>query len=153
TPVSEELLGAIHARLPGSRVTGSEEVLEQAARIGGASVFPGWEFFAPVAGAGHTIFDLMPRAAVVVDEPSLVNAELDRFWERVEGAHERSGIGNLVRPQDLYETPEQWRGATLNRVGADVEHLGIATPETEGVEEQVFSSQPAGKFHGSVPAM
>src|SRR5690349_19682060 len=153
TPVNEELLGAIHARLSGSRVTGSEEVLEQAARIGGASVFPGWEFFAPVAGAAHTIFDLMPRAAVVVDEPSLVTAELNRFWERVEGAHERSGIGNLVRPQDLYGTPEQWREATRNRVGADVEHLGIATPETEGVEEQVFSSQPTSKFHGSVPAM
>jgi transcription-repair coupling factor (superfamily II helicase) len=153
TPVNEELLGAIHARLSGRRVAGSEEVLEQAARASGASVFPGWEFFAPVAGAGHTILDLMPRAAVVVDEPSLVDAELDRFRARVEEAHERSGIGNLVRPQDLYDTPEHWREAARNRVGADVEHLGIARPETQDVEEQVFLSQPASKFHGSVPAM
>ncbi|HZU41515.1 MAG TPA: transcription-repair coupling factor [Terriglobales bacterium] len=153
TPVNKELLGAIHARLSGARVAGSEEVLEQVAESSGASVFPGWEFYAPVAGAVHTIFDLMPRAAVVVDEPSLVDAELEKFWGRVEEAHERSGIGNLVRPEDLYERPGRWRESLSSRVGADVEHLGIARPETEGIEEQVFSSQPAPKFHGAVPAM
>ena len=63
TPVSEELLGAIHARLSGKRITGSEEIIEQAVRSGGVTVFPGWEFYAPVAGANHTVFDLLPRAA------------------------------------------------------------------------------------------
>ena len=51
TPVSEELLGAIHARLSGKRITGAEEIVEEAVRSGGVSVFPGWEFYAPVAGA------------------------------------------------------------------------------------------------------
>src|ERR1700722_17186110 len=51
TPVSEEVLGAIHARLSGKRVTGADEVVEQAVRSGGVTVFPGWEFYAPVAGA------------------------------------------------------------------------------------------------------
>ena len=32
TPVSEELLGAIHARLSGKRITGKEEIVEQAVR-------------------------------------------------------------------------------------------------------------------------
>ncbi len=53
TPVSEEVLGAIHARLSGKRITGAEEVVEQAVRAGGVTVFPGWEFYAPVAGAGE----------------------------------------------------------------------------------------------------
>jgi transcription-repair coupling factor (superfamily II helicase) len=69
TPVTEELLGAIHARLSGRRITGAEEVVEQAVRSGGVTVFPGWEFYAPVAGADRTVFDLMPRAAVLADEP------------------------------------------------------------------------------------
>src|SRR5713101_2585095 len=41
TPVSEELLGAVHARLSGKRITGNEEIIEQAVRAGGVTVFPG----------------------------------------------------------------------------------------------------------------
>src|SRR5271165_3923167 len=51
TPVTEELLGSINARLSGKRIAGSPEVMEQAVRDSGAGVFPGWEFYAPVAGA------------------------------------------------------------------------------------------------------
>src|SRR5579871_4329764 len=40
TPVSEELLGAVHARLSGKRITGNEEIIEQAVRSGGVTVFP-----------------------------------------------------------------------------------------------------------------
>src|SRR5690348_10426941 len=50
TPVSDQLLGAIHTRLSGKRVTGNEEIIEAAVRSGGVTVFPGWEFYAPVAG-------------------------------------------------------------------------------------------------------
>src|SRR5208337_717997 len=51
TPISEHLLGAIHTRLSGKRITGSEEIVEAAVRAGGLNVFPGWEFYTPVAGA------------------------------------------------------------------------------------------------------
>src|SRR5205814_2681502 len=57
TPVSEDLLGAIHARLSGKRITGAEEVIEQAVRSGGVTVFPCWEFYAPVAGADRSVFE------------------------------------------------------------------------------------------------
>ncbi len=67
TPVSEELLGAVHARLSGKRITGNEEIIEQAVRSGGVTVFPGWEFYTPVAGANHTLFDLLPRALVLTE--------------------------------------------------------------------------------------
>src|SRR5581483_5190738 len=76
TPVNEELLGAIHARLSGKRITGPEEVVEEAVRSGGVTVFPGWEFYAPVAGADRTLMDLLPRAAVVLDEPDNIRREL-----------------------------------------------------------------------------
>jgi len=108
TPVSEELLGAIHTRLSGKRITGQEEIVEQAVRAGGVTVFPGWEFFAPVAGADRSVFDLLRNAVVVTDEPELLKQEFDRIWARIQDAHERSGVGNLVRPEDIYVSPESW---------------------------------------------
>src|SRR5579884_770811 len=56
TPVREELLAAIHTRLSGKRLTGAEDIVENAVRAGGVTVFPGWEFYAPVAGSSGTVF-------------------------------------------------------------------------------------------------
>jgi transcription-repair coupling factor (superfamily II helicase) len=152
TPVSEQLLGAIHTRLSGRRITGNEEMVEAAVRSGGVTVFPGWEFYAPVAGADRTIFDLLPNAAVLLDEPDLLRSEFDRFWTRVEEAHERSGVGNLVRPTDLYLPPEGWWPKVETLTGADVEHLGIT--RSEDVDSTVnLQTQAAPRFHGAIPAM
>jgi transcription-repair coupling factor (superfamily II helicase) len=151
TPVSEELLGAIHTRLSGRRISGTEEVVEQAVRAEGVTVFPGWEFYAPVAGADRSVIDLLPRAAVLVDEPDAVKHELERVWSRISEAHERSGIGNLVRPEDLYFTPEALQEKLAGTHGADLEHLGIT--RAGGAEPATFLSQPTPRFHGSVPTM
>src|SRR6202166_4842630 len=151
TPVSDDLLGAIHVRLSGKRITGAEEVVEQAVRSGGLCVFPGWEFYAPVAGADRTIFDLLPQAAILTDEPESLKQEFDNAWSRIEEAHERSEIGNLVRPTDLYVPPEDWWRNLASLPGASIEHLEIARPgEAEAVS---FHSQPAQRFHGAIPAM
>jgi len=149
TPVSEELLGAIHARLSGKRISGSEEIIEQAVRQGGVTVFPGWEFYAPVAGSVGTVLDLMPNASVIADEPDLLKAEFDAAWAKIEDAHERSGIGNLVRPDDLYLALDELLGRLQSAPGADVEHLGVTrADEMETVE---FHSQPSPRFHGAIP--
>src|ERR1700720_472636 len=141
TPVSEQLLGAIHTRLSGRRITGNEEIIEAAVRAGGVNVFPGWEFYTPVAGADSTIFDLIPRAAVLLDEPDQLTQEFDRLWTRVAEAHERSGVGNLVRPEDLYIPPDTWQQKIAALPGADIEHLGI----TRGLEQNsvTFLTQPS----------
>src|SRR5271154_5407312 len=151
TPVSEHLLGAIHTRLSGKRIVGNEEIIEAAVRAGGVNVFPGWEFYSPVAGADNSIFDLIPRAAVLLDETDQLQQEFDRFWTRVHEAHERSGVGNLVKPEDLYLPPDDWWQKTATLPGAGIEHLGI----TRNPEEDVatFLSQPSPRFHGAVPAM
>jgi transcription-repair coupling factor (superfamily II helicase) len=153
TPVTEELLGSINARLSGRRITGAAEVVEQAVRDSGAGVFPGWEFYAPVAGADRTIFELLPDARVLLDEPEALALELDKVWARVEEAHERSGVGNLVRPADLYLTPEGWREKTAALAGADFEYLAVAREAAADHDEAAFLSQPAARFHGAVPAM
>src|ERR1700688_1647906 len=154
TPVTEELLGSINARLSGKRISGSAEVVEQAMRDSGAGVFPGWEFYAPVAGADRSIFDLLPDARVILDEPEALRQELDKVWARIEEAHEHSGIGNLVRPADLYLTPEKWREKSAALSGADFEYLSLVREATrEGKVEAAFLSQPTPRFHGAVPAM
>jgi len=152
TPVREDLLGAIHVRLSGKRLAGNEEVIEQAVRSGGVTVFPGWEFYAPVARESRTLFELLPQAAVFADEPETLKQELDRTWARVVEIHERSLIGNLVRPEDLYYPPEQWWENLAKLPGADLGHLGAT--RADQIETSVqFPSQPAPRFHGSIPAM
>jgi transcription-repair coupling factor (superfamily II helicase) len=149
TPVSEELLGAIHARLSGKRIHGSEEIIEQAVRQGGVTVFPGWEFYAPVAGSIGTVLDLMPNASVIADEPELLQTEFEAAWAKIEEAHDRSEIGNLVRPTDLYLAPEEWVSRLQSAPGADLDHLGIT--RSDEIETIEFHSQPSPRFHGSLP--
>jgi transcription-repair coupling factor (superfamily II helicase) len=150
TPVNEHLLGAIHTRLSGKRLSGSEEIMEQAVRAAGVTVFPGWEFYAAVVGTAGTLFELMPSAAVLADEPEILKSEYDNYWERLEDAHERSEIGNLVRSEELYMPPDEWRSKLQSVTGADIEHLGVTRPDTESVE---FHAQPSPRFHGSIPTM
>ncbi len=55
TPVEEETLAAINARLDGGRLAGDEEMIEEAVRATGVAVFPGWELYAPAVGARERI--------------------------------------------------------------------------------------------------
>src|SRR5437763_1937917 len=133
TPVNEQLLGAIHGRLSGKRLGGSEEIVEQVVRAAGVTVFPGWEFYAAVAGTTGTLLELMPNATVLEDEPDLLKAEFDQFWDRVEQSHERSGVGNLVRPEELYTPPGEWWSKFQTAPGADIEHLGLTRSGIDSV--------------------
>ena len=150
TPVTEELLATISARLSGERLSGSESARESAARAGGVSVFPGWEFFAPLAGAENTVFHLMPDALVVVEEPEQLANDHDAWWQRVLDAHEHSGIGNLVHPEELYVTPDAWRAQVSATAVMDVEQLGVATGDSDSID---FHTQPTPRFHGAVPKL
>jgi len=156
TPVNERVLGVIHSRLSGRRLSGSESEVEQAIAATGVTVFPGWEFYAPVAGSGQHLFDLLPNALVVVDEPSAVLAKQEEWWNKVNDRHERSGVGSLVRPEEIYLPPEQWHERLSSAPGIDIERLGITDARAAGDvanEEFTFHSRPTTRFHGSIPAM
>ena len=105
-----------------------------------------------VAGANQTIFDLLPRALVLTDESEVLKAEFDHVWSRIEQAHESSGVGNLVRPADLYFPPEEWWQELSSLPGADIEHLE-SNAVTIPLAAISFHTQPTPRFHGSVPAM
>ena len=151
TPVDEDTLAAINARLSGHRLEGDEDAIEKAVRSTGMSIFPGWELYAPVAGADRSFFDLFPGATVVLDEPDVLTEAQDSWWTRLTESHERSLIGNLVRPEDLYLSPEQWQEALQQLPTLAIEQLGI---EDSGEDEHItLQTQPTARFHGSVAAM
>jgi transcription-repair coupling factor (superfamily II helicase) len=150
--VDEDTLAAINARLSGHRISGDEEAVEEAVRYSGVSVFPGWELYAPVAGTRQTFFDLLPGATLVLDEPDTLDEAHESWWTKLTEVHERSLIGNLVRPEDLYLNPEQWSTGLQHHPTLAIEQLAIegSSGDTEHI---VLQTQPTYRFHGSVAAM
>src|SRR5277367_3620689 len=160
TPVTEKLLAAINARLTRAgtagaasaaaiAIAGGEEPAELlthvSTRTGEATIFPGWEFFAPVAGANLTLLDLLSASSstaprVFIEEPAMVKNQGERWWNKIEQRHERSGIGNLVRPEDIYLSPwdlddrlHKFSGVELDQLGA-VDVLDAARSDLSEVD-------------------
>src|SRR5580692_6020791 len=155
TPVTERLLAAVNARLSRQRVEAEdEELAAEAAAAGGVSVFPGWEFFSCVAGADSHLLKLLPKCALFVDEPAMVRNQIDRWWSKVEQRHERSGIGSLIRPEDIYLRPEILQSMLESHPGIDIDQLGAVDvlDQDNTLGEVAFNSRPTLRFHGSIPA-
>ena len=158
TPVTEHLLAAVHARLSKQRVetdeTGEEMDIEAAA-AGGVSVFPGWEFFSAVAGAHRNLLTLPQKCMVFVEEPAMVRNQIDRWWTKVEQRHERSGIGSLIRPEDIYLRPEVLQAMLNAHAGLDLDQLGAVDvlDEDNTMGEIELNTRPTMRFHGSLPAL
>ncbi len=170
TPVTDRLLTAINARLTragtaGAALEGGEEPTELlthvATRTGEATIFPGWEFFAPVAGASHTLFDLISASSsaaprVFLEEPAMVKNQGERWWNKIEQRHDRSGIGNLVRPEDIYLSPWDLDDRLRHFSGLELDQLGavdILEADRSDLSEVDFATRPTMRFHGSIPAM
>jgi transcription-repair coupling factor (superfamily II helicase) len=158
TPLTEHLLAAVHARLTRQRVeveSQDEEMAAETAAAGGVSVFPGWEFFSTVAGADRSLLTLLPRCTLFVDEPAMVRNQIDRWWNKVEQRHERSGIGSLIRPEDIYLRPEVLQAMLESHMGLDLDRLGaVDVLEHDATLGEIeLNSRPTLRFHGSIPAL
>jgi transcription-repair coupling factor (superfamily II helicase) len=168
-PVTERILTAINARLTrsgmaGAELEGGEETQVSEARPGApgfvardATVFPGWEFFAPVAGAKANLLELLgPGTRVFVEEPAMVKNQGERWWNKVEQRHERSGIGNLVRAEDIYVSPWELDDRLRSFSGLELDQLGavdVLDADRSDLSEVDFSTRPTQRFHGSIPAL
>ena len=159
TPVTERLLAAVHARLSRQRiegpVSGDDEEMAAEAVAAGVSVFPGWEFFSAVAGAEKSLLSLAPKCALFVVEPAMVRNQIDRWWNKVEQRHERSGIGSLIRPEDIYLRPEVLQAQLESHKGLDLDRLGVVDvlEEDTTLGEIELNTRPTLRFHGSIPAL
>ncbi len=160
TPVTERLLAAVHTRLSGTRIEAGDGfrddpgLVAEMVAAGGVSVFPGWEFFAGVAGAEGTLLNLFPRSLLFVDEPAMIRNQIDRWWNKVEQRHDRSSIGSLIRPEDIYLRPEVLDAQLSSHVGIDIDQLGAVDvlEDDRTLGEIAFNSRPTLRFHGSIPA-
>jgi len=160
TPVTERLLAAVHGRLNRHRVEGTEpekdeELAADLAAAGGVAVFPGWEFFSAVAGAQTSLLNLAPKAMLFVDEPGMVKNQIDRWWNKVEQSHDRSAIGSLITPEDIYFRPEVLQAQMNSHVGLDLDQLGAVDilDEDNTMGEIELPTRPTMRFHGSIPAL
>ena len=160
TPVTEHLLAAVHARLSRQRVESeaSEDEAEMAvemAAAGGVSVFPGWEFFSAVAGAQKSLLSLLPKCALLIEEPAMVRNQIDRWWNKVEQRHERSSMGSLIKPEDIYLPPEILQAQLSSHMGLDLDQLGVVDvlDEDSSLGEIELNTRPTQRFHGSLPAL
>ena len=177
TPATEALLEAINARLTrsgaaGAAIEGGEAPSELQTHIAGnaretggdasrrwsgeATIFPGWEFYAPVAGARSTLLDLMgPQTRVFIEEPAMVLNQGERWWNKVEQRHERAGIGSLVRAEDLYLSPWELQDRVRFFAGCDLDQLGAVDvlESAHGEASEIeFATRPTLRFHGSIPS-
>jgi transcription-repair coupling factor (superfamily II helicase) len=172
TPVTERLLAAVHGRLSKQRLdfdggdetestdAGEDQETDQemaieAAAAGGVSVFPGWEFFSAVAGADKSLLSLVPKCALFIEEPAMVRNQFERWWNKVEQRHERSGIGSLIRPEDIYLRPEVLQAALDSHMGFDLDQLGVVDvlDEDNTLGEIELNTRPTLRFHGSIPTL
>jgi transcription-repair coupling factor (superfamily II helicase) len=156
TPVTERLLAAVHARLSRQRIEGeNDEMTAEMLAAEGVSVFPGWEFFSAVAGANKSLLSLAPKAMLFVDEPGMVRNQIDRWWNKVEQSHDRSGIGSLIQPEDIYLRPEILQAQLESHVGLDLDQLGAVDilDEDNTMGEIELPTRPTLRFHGSIPAL
>jgi transcription-repair coupling factor (superfamily II helicase) len=164
TPVTERLLAAVHGRLNRQRVElegadedspETEEMAAELAAAGGVSVFPGWEFFSAVAGADKSLLTLVPKCALFVEEPAMVKNQIDRWWNKVEQRHERSAMGSLITPEDIYLRPEVIQAQLVAHMGLDLDQLGVVDilDDDNTLGEIELYTRPTLRFHGSIPAL
>jgi transcription-repair coupling factor (superfamily II helicase) len=176
TPATEALLSAINARLTrsgtaGAALEGGEtpaELVNHVAHAGArtgeatgyirdATTFPGWEFYAAVAGAKSSLLELMgAQTRVLIEEPAMVQNQGERWWDKLEQRHERSGIGSLVRVEDLYLSPYELQDNIRAYNGFDLDQLGavdVLEGDRSDASEIEFATRPTMRFHGSIPAL
>ena len=156
TPVTERLLAAVHGRLSRQRIEGEdEEMAAEMASAGGVSVFPGWEFFSAVAGAQKSLLSLLPKCALFIEEPAMVRNQIERWWNKVEQRHERSAMGSLITPEDIYLRPEILQATLDAHMGLDLDQLGVVDvlDEDNTLGEIELNTRPTLRFHGSIPAL
>jgi transcription-repair coupling factor (superfamily II helicase) len=155
TPVTERLLAAVHGRLSRQRVEGDDEQMADLVAAAGASVFPGWEFFSAVAGAEKSLLTLLPKSALFIDEPAMVRNQMERWWNKVEQRHERSAIGSLLTPEEIYLPPHLLQAALDSHMGLDLDQLGVVDvlDADNTLGEIELNTRPTLRFHGSLPAL
>jgi transcription-repair coupling factor (superfamily II helicase) len=84
----------------------------------------------------------------------MVRNQIERWWNKVEQRHDRSGIGSLIRPEDIYLRPEILQAMLASHPGLDLDQLGAVDviDDDTTLGEIEFATRPTLRFHGSIPS-
>ena len=127
TPVTERLLAAVHARLSRQRVASNRRSGDGwKTRRGGRRQRVSWlgVFRSAWPAPTSTLLDLFPRSRCLWKSRRWCSNQVDRWWNKVEQRHERSGIGSLITPEDIYLRPEVLQAQLASHPGLDLDQLG-----------------------------
>ena len=85
----------------------------------------------------------------------MIKNQLERWWNKVEQRHDRSGIGSLITPSDVYLRPDLLLATITSQAGLDIDQLGAVDvlDEDTTLGEVAFATRPTLRFHGSIPAL
>ena len=75
----------------------------------------------------------------------MVKNQGERWWNKVEQRHERSGIGSLVRAEDLYLSPWELQDSIRAYTGCDLDQLGavdVLEADRSDASEIEFATRP-----------
>jgi len=84
----------------------------------------------------------------------MIKNQGERWWNKVEQRHERSGIGNLVRPEDILPLAVGPRRPSAQVLGARTRSarlVDILDADRSDLSEVDFATRPTQRFHGSIP--
>ncbi len=112
--------------------------------------YPGWEFREILREERNAVlFDLAGDPLIVLDEPSALSAELEKFRGRLSKAYEEVE-DPLAEPPDRYiYNEEEWQLALQLFPRLALEHLGLSQ---EGGATRNLQTQPTARYHGNVAA-
>ncbi|MGH9468190.1 MAG: transcription-repair coupling factor [Terriglobales bacterium] len=129
----------------------------------GPSPAPGWEFrIAGLEGFSLSLLDLAARPLLLVSEPEAVEAEIERWWQRLRQRY-RPEAG--PDPESIFFTPEQvrerlarapvieMRELRIEHVDLEAEALELGAPVQSPATVVDYPSRPAPRYQGAVPRL
>jgi transcription-repair coupling factor (superfamily II helicase) len=103
--------------------------------------FPGWELLAPlVRQRSASLFDLLEKPVVILDEPEQIRAASDRFWKRLEDP-ERTA---LCPPEKVFYRWEEMAEAKAGQAQIELRELEL------GEAGLHIPTRPSMSFHGNM---
>jgi transcription-repair coupling factor (superfamily II helicase) len=115
-----------------------------------ASFYPGWEFREmPREERPGVLFDLADDPVIVLDEPSLLEAAIEKYRLRLAEAFDKAEDPLAEPPPRYVLNPDEWSLARQLFPQLGIERLGLAQ---EGTASLTMQTQPTARYHGDVAA-
>ncbi len=119
-----------------------------------AGFYPGWEFREFLqAERNSVLFDLAAEPLVVLDEPSALEAAVEKYRARLDEAFEESDDPLAEPPARYVLSDEEWSLARELFPRLAIERLSIVTEGAqEGAAPLALHTQPTTRYRGNVAA-